>query len=125
MSWQAYVDDQLVGTECVTGAAIVGHDGSVWAAKNLALKTGEGAAIVALFNNSSAAFSSGITVGGVKHLCIRADGRSVYGKKGAGGVVCVKTGQCVLIGKYDDTIQPGQATTVVEKLGDYLIENGC
>ena len=45
--------------------------------------------------------------------------------QGAGGVVCVKTGQCVLIGKYDDTIQPGQATTVVEKLGDYLIENGC
>ena len=81
MSWQAYVDDQLVGTECVTGAAIIGHDGQVWAAKNLALKNGEGAAVAALFNNSQAAFSSGIVVGGVKHLCIRADARSVYGKK--------------------------------------------
>lgn len=34
----------------------------------------------------------------------------------------MKTGQCVLIGKYDESVQPGQATTVVEKLGDYLIE---
>jgi hypothetical protein len=81
MSWQAYVDDQLVGTECVTGAAIIGHDGSVWAAKNLALKNGEGAGLAALFNNSSSAFSAGVVVGGVKHLCIRADARSVYGKK--------------------------------------------
>ena len=125
MSWQAYVDDQLIATQCVTGAAIIGHDGSVWAAKNLALKAGEGKVLAGLFANSSTAFSNGIMVGGIKHLCIRADNRSVYGKKGAGGVVLVKTGQCVLIGKYDDTIQPGQATTVVEKLGDYLIENGC
>lgn len=46
------------------------------------------------------------------------------GKKGAGGVVMVKTGQAVLIGQYNETIQPGQATTVVEKLADYLRENG-
>jgi profilin len=118
----------------------------VWAAKNLALKAGEGKVLAGLFANSSTAFSNGIMVAGVKHLCIRADTRSVYGKKvsarcarlssagcvmflltrverrsqGAGGVVLVKTGKCVLIGMYDDTIQPGQATTVVEKLGDYL-----
>ena len=78
-----------------------------------------------LFTDPSSAFSNGVVVGGVKHLAIRADSRSIYGKKGSGGVVLVKTGQCILIGKYDDTIQPGQATTVVEKLGDYLIENGC
>ena len=119
----------MIATQCVTGAAIIGLDGSVWAAKNLALKAGEGKVLVTLFPKddagTAAAFSNGIMVGGVKHLCIRADKRSVYGKKGAGGVVLVKTIQCVIIGKYDESIQPGQATTVVEKLGDYLIENGC
>ena len=42
-------------------------------------------------------------------------------KKGSGGVVCVKTKQAVLIGMYDDGIQPGECTKVVETLADYLI----
>ena len=32
MSWQAYVDSNLVGTKFVTQAAIFGHDGGKWAA---------------------------------------------------------------------------------------------
>jgi hypothetical protein len=32
MSWQSYVDDQLLATKVVTKAVIAGHDGSVWAA---------------------------------------------------------------------------------------------
>ena len=35
MSWDAYVNDHLVGTQKVGAAAIVGHDGSVWAKKGL------------------------------------------------------------------------------------------
>ena len=31
MSWQAYVDTNLVGTGKITKAAIHGHDGSLWA----------------------------------------------------------------------------------------------
>jgi profilin len=31
MSWQAYVDQNLVGTKKVVQAAIHGHDGNVWA----------------------------------------------------------------------------------------------
>lgn len=31
MSWQDYVNKQLMGSKCVTKAAIVGHDGNVWA----------------------------------------------------------------------------------------------
>nr|P22271.2 RecName: Full=Profilin-A [Physarum polycephalum]AAA63523.1 profilin A [Physarum polycephalum] len=124
MSWQAYVDDQLVGTGHVIGAAIIGHDGNVWASKNLSLKAGEGAKIVNGFKDSASVLSGGIFVDGQKYLTIKADDKSIYGKKGAGGVVLVKTGQSVLIGHYNETIQPGQATTVVEKLADYLRENG-
>eukprot|EP00960_Hanusia_phi_P068123 766765-Hanusia_phi.AAC.4 len=31
MSWQAYVDDHLVGTKKVSHAAIIGLNGAVWA----------------------------------------------------------------------------------------------
>lgn len=31
MSWQDYVDKQLLGTKCVTKACIAGLDGAVWA----------------------------------------------------------------------------------------------
>lgn len=31
MSWQDYVDRQLMASRCVTKAAIAGHDGNVWA----------------------------------------------------------------------------------------------
>jgi profilin len=35
--------------------------------------------------------------------------------------VCVKTKQAILIGVYDEPIQFGEATKVVEALADYLI----
>lgn len=31
MSWQAYIDQSLLGTKKVTKAAIHGHDGGMWA----------------------------------------------------------------------------------------------
>lgn len=31
MSWQDYVDNQLMASNCVSKAAIAGHDGGVWA----------------------------------------------------------------------------------------------
>ena len=31
MSWQSYVDDQLLAGKTVTKAAIAGHDGNLWA----------------------------------------------------------------------------------------------
>lgn len=57
-------------------------------------------------------------------MCVRADPRSVYGKAQKGGIVCVKTKQCVIVGIYDENIQPGNATKVVEDLADYLIGVG-
>jgi len=36
----------------------------------------------------------------------------------------VKTGKCILLAEYNEHVQPGQATACVEKLADYLIDNG-
>lgn len=34
MSWQPYIDTNLLGSGKLTEAAILGHDGSVWAESN-------------------------------------------------------------------------------------------
>ena len=123
--WQNYVDEQLVGSGLITKAAIIGHDGNTWASSpGWGLKAGEGARIVNLFKNPSDAFAQGIVVNGVKYMGVKADEQSIYGKRGATGVVCVKTLETILIGIYDETQQQGNAIIVVEKLGDYLRDKG-
>ncbi|MBG0833125.1 hypothetical protein HS041_36075 [Planomonospora sp. ID67723] len=45
---------------------------------------------------------------------------------GAGGVFCMKTGNTVLIGVYDDAVaQPSQARTVIKKLADQFGPADC
>eukprot|EP00033_Pygsuia_biforma_P000021 GCRY01000029.1.p1 GENE.GCRY01000029.1~~GCRY01000029.1.p1 ORF type:complete len:149 (-),score=20.04 GCRY01000029.1:56-436(-) len=125
MSWQAYVDTSLVGTGFCTKACIVGLDGNVWATSaGFGAQGNEGKSLVSAFTDPSGVLASGLHFGGEKYMTIKADPRSVYGKKGAAGVCCVKTTQCVLVGVYDDKIQPGQCAACVEKLADYLIELG-
>ncbi|KAG5524783.1 hypothetical protein RHGRI_031447 [Rhododendron griersonianum] len=84
MSWQSYVDEQLmyeIEGNTLTSAAILGQDGSVWA--------------------QSASFP-----------------------QGPGGVTIKKTNQALIIGIYDEPMTPGQCNMIVERLGDYLIEQG-
>eukprot|EP01133_Synstelium_polycarpum_P007034 gene7034-8178_t len=118
MSWQAYVDDQLLAGGLCQGA-ILGLKGGVWAtSKGLTIQPAEVTAICA--NIGTPKFSeTGITAGGVKYLCIKAEDSSAYGKKGAGGIILVKTTQAIVVGVYDDKLQPGAAATCVEKLGMY------
>jgi len=80
--------------------------------------------ILAGFTDAGPLRSSGLFANKEKYLVLRADERSIYGKKGPGGVVCVKTGQAVLVGIYNDKIQPGQCSIAVENLADYLIDSG-
>eukprot|EP01133_Synstelium_polycarpum_P009274 gene9274-10877_t len=104
MSWQSYVDDQLVGSGCLSKGVIFGaNDGGSWAqSPGFQIKAGEGAALVNLFKNPANVFASGATLCGVKYMGIKGDGSSIYGKKGA----------------------TGNAAMTVEKLADYLRENG-
>jgi len=122
MSWQGYID-QLTSSGNIAQAAIVGNDGSTWATSP-GFSVSEGAGLVNNFKNPGGVFATGVTAGGVKYLTIKADERSIYGKKGTGGVITVKTGQAVLVGVYKEGTQPGAAANTVEKLADYLVENG-
>mmetsp|Transcript_13095 Transcript_13095/g.19777 ORF Transcript_13095/g.19777 Transcript_13095/m.19777 type:complete len:126 (+) Transcript_13095:247-624(+) len=124
MSWQAYVDTNLCGAG-LKSAAIVGHNGGTWATSSgFSVSQTEATNLVKGFANSNVIRASGIHLAGVKYIALRADDRSIYGKKGAGGCCCVKTGQAVLIGVYDENLQPGAAAKVVEALADYLIDAG-
>lgn len=116
----ADVDDQLIATGHVQQGALLGHDGSTWAASGVTVSGAEGAALAGLFANPDNAYTAGVTLGGDHYKVIRADDRSIYCKTPEGGAACVKTNQAVIVGIYSGDTQPGQCTTVVEKLADYL-----
>ncbi|WP_329448228.1 profilin (plasmid) [Streptomyces sp. NBC_01426] len=124
MSWQDFVDNDLVGTGKVRQGAIIGFDGNMWAASpNFRFLAGEGAAIVKLCNTPEN-YLAGVTVVGVRYLGAKGDTRSVVARKSATGVILAKTKQAVVIGRYDESQNPGEAQLTVEKLADYLIANG-
>ena len=64
--------------------------------------------------------ASGLWCGGVKYMYLSGDGKLARGKKGQGGVNISKSNTTVLIGVYDERLQPPQAAQLVEKLTAYL-----
>ncbi|PZC82462.1 profilin [Helicoverpa armigera] len=125
MSWQDYVDKQLMASRCVTKAAIAGHDGNVWAkSEGFEISKDEVAKMVAGFDNESLLTSGGLTIAGTRYIYLSGSDRIIRAKLGKVGVHCMKTQQAVVISLYEEPIQPQQAASVVEKLGDYLITCG-
>lgn len=44
--------------------------------------------------------------------------------QGSGGITVKKTGQAMIFGIYEEPLTPGQCNMIVERLGDYLIDQG-
>ncbi|ETW75283.1 hypothetical protein HETIRDRAFT_412476 [Heterobasidion irregulare TC 32-1] len=125
MSWQAYVDSNLVGSGKIAKAAILGLQGGVWATSaGYTLSVDEQKAAVAAFSHPDQAQANGFRLAGQKFFTLVANDRSVYGKKQADGAILVKTKQAILVAEYIAPIQAGEATPVVEGLADYLIGVG-
>lgn len=67
MSWQAYVDNNLVGSGALVKAAIHGHDGGCWATSaGFTVAPAEATALLAAFKDPSAIRASGLKIGGTK-----------------------------------------------------------
>ncbi|KAL5651110.1 hypothetical protein ACJX0J_036568, partial [Zea mays] len=87
MSWQAYVDDHLlcdIEGQHLSAAAIVGHDGSVWAqSENFPeLKPEEVAGMIKDFDEPGTLAPTGLFVGGTKYMVIQGEpGVVIRGKK--------------------------------------------
>ncbi|KAF8266232.1 profilin [Lactarius quietus] len=125
MSWQTYVETNLVGSGKVTRAAIIGLEGGVWAASpGYTVLPNEQKEIVAAFKSADIAQANGIRLSGQKFFTVKADERSIYVKKQSDGACLVKTKQAVLIAEYVAPLQAGECTPVVEGLADYLINAG-
>ncbi|KAK9470508.1 profilin [Dipodascopsis tothii] len=125
MSWQAYIDN-LTASGKIDRAAIYSRAGdSAWAVSpGFTLSASELSEIARGFDTPSGLQAKGLLAQGVKYFLLRADERSIYGKKGAEGLVLVRTTQAILITHYPDGVQAGEATKIVEQLADYLISVG-
>jgi len=126
MSWQAYVDSSLVGSGHVDKAAIVSAAGdSVWASTpGFTISPEEMKEVVATLAGGEAVdkiFSTGLHIAGERYVVFKAEGRSIYGRKGKEGIVICKTNQAILVAHYGENVQAGNAAITVEQLADYLV----
>ena len=126
MSWQAYVDANLVGTGTVTAAGIYDLQGNPWAySPGFAAQVAEVAAVSAHFAAPAGLAATGATVAGVKYMFVRGEENEVIQtKKGAEGVYFFRCNTCIIVAHHDDKIQPGNCLATVAKLGDFLKEQG-
>jgi len=129
MSWQAYVDQSLCGTGNVDKAAIFDVEGkSVWATSpGFTISEAEIKEVINAYNDKEEVKqvqTTGLHIAGERFVVLKADDRSLYGRKGKEGIVIVKTNKTILVTHYPETVQPGGAATTVEVLADYLISLG-
>jgi len=122
MSWQNYIDKQLMGEGLIAKAVIAGLDGTVWAKSNNIEPTREELLkLASSFPDQSALTMSGVHLGGEKFVFLSGTDKVIRCKKGKTGMHCMKTQQAVLIAVYEEPVQCPQVAIIVEALGDYLI----
>jgi len=125
MSWQSYVDDQLLATKMVSQAAICGHDGNIWATSaGFGVTAAELKHLATNFGNMEVLPMSGLNVNATKYMFLSANDRVMRGKKGTSGVHIMKTVQAIIVCVYHEPILPEQCANTTEKLGEYLIGVG-
>ena len=94
MSWQSYVDDQLLNTKMVTHAVICGHDGNIWAtSNNFGITPDELRALISKYNNTDQLAQSGVTIAQKKYMYLSSTEKVIRAKKGTSGVHAIKTTQ--------------------------------
>ena len=108
--WDQWISNSLINktanghtyNNVLTDAAIVGHDGSVWASTTgLAVKPDEVKKLAELFNQSENNTPS-IIIGGKKYQVTHYEkGTFVYLKIKEGGATIAKTGKAYVIGVYN------------------------
>lgn len=66
-SWQQYVDSCLLETNKLSQAAILGHDGAIWASSpNFELSSEEISSLIEAFRDASKARERGLYIAGVR-----------------------------------------------------------
>ena len=126
MSWQQYVDANLVGTGTVPSAGIYDKAGNPWAySAGFAAQVAEVKVVADALatGDPSCLAGTGAVVAGVKYMFVRGDADSVYVKKGAEGVYFFMCNTCVVVAYHNDKVQAGACNATAGKLVDFLKEN--
>jgi profilin len=125
MSWQDYVDNQLMASHCIKHATIAGLDGGIWAkSENFEVAKEELAKLVQGFDKKELLTSGGVTLASQRYIYLSGTDCVIRAKLGKMGVHCMKTNQAVIVAVYEEPVQPQQAASIVEKLGEYLMQHG-
>merc|ERR1712117_749103 len=83
MSWQSYVDDQLISTKVIKNAVIAGHDGNIWAASaGFPVSVEELKSLLGRYANTDELAMNGVTVGGTKYMFLSATTGSSGARRG-------------------------------------------
>ena len=129
MSWASYITDHLMvalpNGHTLTHAAIIGHDGGVWAsnAEFPEMDEAQVKTIVAGFDDGQVLIDKGLVLGETKYQLVKGEpGEVIRGRKGDDGVCIKKTGTAFVVGIYGKGVQAGDCNMIVEGLGDYLKE---
>ena len=123
MSWQAYVDSNLLASGMVTAAGIYDLQGNPWAySAGFAAQIAEVAAVSGHMHTGdpSGLAGTGVVVAGVKYMFVSGSEQEVYGKKGNDGVVFYMCNTCIIVGYHNDKIQAGSCSATVKELAETL-----
>lgn len=137
MSWQAYIDDSLIGSGHMHSASILGlADGSYWAYGGTYIpQPDEVATIMKIFKEPSLLQSGGVVVAGVKFIGLRGDADHIIFKKGGAGGCAYKSNQAIVLGVYGDpsgenamlskdanavAVNPADCNATVQRIAEYL-----
>ncbi|OIW09019.1 hypothetical protein TanjilG_05995 [Lupinus angustifolius] len=130
MLFQICMDGHLssnIDGNSLTAAAFIGHDGSAWgeSSKFPKFKAEEIEAIMKGFDEPNILATNGLYLGGTKYNVIQGEnGAVINAKQGRSGISVKKTNKAVVIGIFEEPMAPEECSKIVDKLGDYLIDQG-
>ncbi|KAK6812261.1 hypothetical protein RU639_012057 [Aspergillus parasiticus] len=123
MSWQDYVDHQLI-EQGLAHAAFIGEDLGVWASsKDYNLSREERQAMFDAFQDPNKLYKSGLDLAGQHFGPIAADDRIVKVGKENNGAMLVRMKGFIIMGEYG-ALAPAQAQYFINKVVDHLTAGG-
>jgi profilin len=125
MSWQEYIDKNLMGSGELKHACIADHEGNLLATSpGFKISPHEVRAITKLLSTGDQVISTSMIIEGALYLTLRVDGNVFYGRKNLTTCVCIKTKQLLVIGTNNDHVQPGRAANIIGRFADELGPRG-
>jgi profilin len=134
MSWNSYTDNLI--NSGFKKAGIYGFNGGKWAASgSIQVTDKEAVNLYKGFGDSNMALkTTPPTIEGKKYMCVQVSDNYIYGKEVKPkeesekvppfGLTVYKTGKCIIVALYDKGLQAGAANNAVDKVAQFLIDNG-